>query len=62
MKILKEGEPAVKNYLKFLSSGCSTDPISLLKIAGVDMASPAPIDQALQLFDELITEMEELLQ
>lgn len=61
MKILREGEPAVKDYLRFLSSGCSTDPISLLKIAGVDMASPAPVEEALQLFDQLITEMEQLL-
>ena len=60
-KILNEGEPAVKNYLKFLSSGCSTDPISLLKIAGVDMSSPAPIDEALNLFDSLIDEMEDLM-
>lgn len=59
-KILKEGEPAVKNYLKFLSSGSSTDPISLLKIAGVDMSSPAPIDEALDQFDALISEMEKL--
>ena len=59
-RILKEGEPAVRDYLKFLSSGSSTDPISLLKIAGVDMSSPAPIDDALDQFDGLITEMEEL--
>ena len=59
-KILKEGAPAVANYKKFLSGGCSTDPISLLKIAGVDMNSPEPIDNALKLFDELIDEMESL--
>ena len=60
-KILAEGEPAVKDYLKFLSAGCSSDPISVLKIAGVDMTTPAPVDEALDLFDELITEMEELM-
>ena len=60
-RILKEGEPAVKDYLKFLSGGCSTDPISLLKIAGVDMNSPEPVANALKLFGELIDEMEELL-
>ncbi|WP_027204399.1 oligoendopeptidase F [Butyrivibrio fibrisolvens] len=59
-KILKEGESAVKDYLKFLSSGSSTDPISLLKIAGVDMSTPAPIEEALDQFDALISEMEEL--
>lgn len=60
-KILKEGEPAVKDYLKFLSSGSSTDPISLLKIAGVDMNSPEPIENALRLFGELIDELDELM-
>lgn len=60
-RILREGEPAVKDYLKFLSSGCSTDPISLLKIAGVDMNSPEPVNDALKLFGELIDELDELL-
>ena len=61
-RILKEGAPAVKDYIHFLSGGCSTDPISLLRGAGVDMASTAPIHDALQLFDELITEMEQQME
>lgn len=60
-RILSEGENAVTDYKKFLSGGCSTDPISLLKIAGVDMSSPEPINSALSLFGELVGEMEELL-
>lgn len=60
-RIIKEGEPAVRDYLKFLSSGSSTDPISLLKIAGVDMNSPEPVAQALELFGKLIDELDELL-
>ena len=59
-RILKEGESAVKDYLGFLSGGCSKSPIDLLKGAGVDMTSPEPVNQALQLFDELLDEMEEL--
>ena len=59
-RILKEGESAVKDYIKFLSGGSSTDPISLLKIAGVDMAAAKPIEDALALFSELIDEMEQL--
>lgn len=59
-RILREGQPAVDDYLKFLSSGSTTDPISLLKIAGVDMASPEPINDALKFFGTLIDEMEEL--
>ena len=53
-RILKEGAPAVADYKKFLSGGCSTDPISLLKIAGVDMSSPEPVNSALALFCELV--------
>jgi oligoendopeptidase F len=56
-RILEEGEIAVADYKRFLSGGSSTDPISLLKIAGVDMSSPEPINQALKLFDELLDEM-----
>ena len=59
-KILEEGEGAVKDYLGFLSGGCSKSPIDLLRGAGVDMASPAPVNQALELFGKLIDEMEEL--
>ncbi len=59
-RILEEGEPAVKDYKKFLSGGCSTDPISLLKIAGVDMGSPEPVNSALKLFGELVDELAEL--
>lgn len=60
-RILKEGAPAVADYKKFLSGGCSTDPISLLKIAGVDMSSPEPVNSALALFGELVDELAELL-
>ena len=60
-RILREGEPAVRDYLEFLSGGCSKDPISLLRGAGVDMATTQPITEALRLFDELIDDMEQLL-
>ncbi len=59
-RILTEGEPAVKDYIRFLSGGCSTDPISLLKIAGVDMSTTKPVTDALKLFGELIGQMREL--
>ena len=60
-RILSEGESAVKDYKRFLSAGGSEDPISLLKIAGVDMSTPAPIDSALSLFGELIGELDALM-
>ena len=59
-KILREGEPAVKDYLQFLSGGCSKSLIDLLKGAGVDMTSSEPVEQALALFGELLDEMEAL--
>ena len=61
-RILKEGKPAVDDYLKFLSGGCSKSPIDLLKDAGVDMASPEPVNQALQMFGTLLDEMEALME
>ena len=61
-RILKEGAPAVKDMLGFLSGGCSQDPIDLLRGAGVDMASPKPVQDALDLFGTLIDEMESLME
>lgn len=60
-RILREGEGAVRDYLGFLSGGCSADPVSLLRKAGVDMAGPGPVEDATRLFDELIGEMQSLL-
>ena len=60
-RILREGESAVEDYLRFLSGGCSTDPVSLLKIAGVDVSTPQPVNEALALFGSLVEELEQLL-
>ena len=51
----------VEKYLEFLSSGCTKSPVELLKGAGVDMSTPEPVNQALELFGRLLDEMEELL-
>ncbi len=60
-RILNEGETAVKDYIGFLSGGCSKDPIELLRGAGVDMATTKPISDALKLFGSLIDKMNELI-
>ncbi|HEV7235715.1 MAG TPA: oligoendopeptidase F [Ktedonobacteraceae bacterium] len=60
-RILHEGQPAVERYLSFLRSGSSDYSINLLKKAGVDMNSPEPVRQALQLFSSHLSQMEELL-
>lgn len=61
-RILREGESAVKDYLGFLSGGCSKSPIELLKGAGVDMSTTKPVEEALALFGELIDEMDSLME
>ncbi len=61
-RILEKGEEALKPYLTFLKSGCTDDPVSLLKIAGVDLSTAKPIDEALEVFGRAISEMEALLQ
>lgn len=61
-QILTEGEPAVKRYLDFLSSGGSDYPVELLRRAGVDMEKPEPVQQALAVFVDLLNQLEEILQ
>ena len=60
-RILTEGESAVAQYKKFLSSGCTDAPVELLKIAGVDLTTPAPIQAALDKFGHIIDELEALV-
>lgn len=59
--ILKEGAPAVERYKKFLSGGCSMSPVELLKIAGVNMEEPAPVQEALDVFGGILDEIEMLV-
>lgn len=59
--ILKEGAPAVARYKEFLSGGCSLPPVELLKIAGVDLETPRPIQEALDVFGEVLDEIEKLV-
>jgi len=60
-QILQEGKPAVDRYMKFLASGSSDYSIELLKKAGVDMTSPEPVRQALELFESHLAQMEQLI-
>ena len=57
-RILREGESAVKDYMAFLSSGGSNDPVSLLKLAGVDLTKKEVFDNAMKEFDEVLTAFE----
>ncbi len=61
-KKILEGQPdAVKNYRHFLTCGGSDYPINLLKIAGVDMASPQPVEDTLQYFQQTLEQLKPLL-
>ena len=60
-KILAEGEPAVRDYRKFLSAGCSVPPIEALKLAGIDMSSPEPIRRAMEVFKETLEDFKSVL-
>ena len=61
-KILEEGKPAVDRYIEnFLSGGSSKDPIDLLKDAGVDMSTSAPVDDALCVFEDYLEKLESLV-
>lgn len=57
---MEEGQSAVDRYTGFLQSGGSDYSINILAKAGVDMSTPAPIREAMSVFEALITEMEEL--
>lgn len=60
-KMVNEGEAAVADYKNFLGAGCSDYPIEVLKAAGVDMTTPDPVDNALNVFNALVDEMEKLV-
>ncbi|GAA0092153.1 oligoendopeptidase F [Paraclostridium bifermentans] len=57
-KILKEGDVAVEKYIEFLKSGGSEYPLNQLRAAGVDMEKKASIENALNVFKELVNELE----
>ena len=60
-QIVTEGQPAVERYRRFLTRGSSDYSINLLRDAGVDMTSPQPVQQALELFGRYVGEMEKLV-
>ena len=60
-RIMTEGEPAVKDYFRFLSAGGSVPPLEALKYAGVDMEDPATVQDALKVFGDTVDKLEALL-
>lgn len=60
-RIKSEGAPARDAYLKMLSSGCSKSPVDTLKIAGVNMDTPQPLEAAAKCMDDALDQMEQIL-
>lgn len=60
-RILTEGRPAAEDYLEFLAAGDSDYPIELLRRAGADMSTPEVVESAMQTFEELVNQLEELV-
>ena len=49
------------DYLRFLSLGSRVPPLEALRVAGVDLATPAPVQQALALFAQRVEQLDKLL-
>jgi oligoendopeptidase F len=60
-RVLAGGPQELNDYLSFLQAGCSKDPLDLLRDAGVEMASPVPVETALVHFEQLVAELDQLL-
>jgi oligoendopeptidase F len=60
-RVLAGGEAELHAYLNFLKGGCSKFPLDLLRDAGVDMETPEPVNAAMQQFEQMTAELEELL-
>ena len=60
-RVREQGDPAVQAYLGMLKGGCSRPPLELLKSAGVDLTTPAPIESAMKSFARTLGDVEKLL-
>jgi oligoendopeptidase F len=60
-RVLEGGKQELDDYLRFLKAGCSQFPLEILRGAGVDMQEPQPIEKALDHFEHLVDQLDELL-
>ncbi len=60
-RVLNGGEKEKKDYFEFLKSGGSRYPIESLRVAGVDMESPEPVQSALDCFADIVAQIEKIL-
>jgi oligoendopeptidase F len=59
--VLREGEPAAQRYLSFLKAADSVYPIDALKMAGIDMKTPEPVEKAFAVLTRMIDRLDELV-
>jgi oligoendopeptidase F len=59
--VLREGEPAARRYLNFLKAADSVYPIDALKMAGIDMNTPEPVERAFAVLSRMIDRLDELV-
>ena len=60
-RVLDEGEPAAADYREMLAAGGSDYPLDVVELAGIDMASPDPIESAVGIYDDYLDEITALL-
>ena len=60
-RIFEDGQPAVENCRKFLAGGGSKHPIEMLRVAGVDMATPQPVLDTIRTFETTLAQLKELI-
>jgi oligoendopeptidase F len=60
-RVTTGGQKELNDYLTFLKGGCSKYPLDLLRDAGVDMETPAPVNAAMKRFDDLVSQLDELV-
>jgi oligoendopeptidase F len=58
--VLEQGEPAARRYMEFLKAGDSVYPLEALKIAGIDMNSPEPVERGFGVLKNMVDELERL--
>ena len=59
-RIYSEGDKAVEDYFRFLSSGASDGPVELLKLAGVDLTKKDAYEAMVKSFETTLAEFESL--
>ena len=59
-RVLSGAPDAAEDYLRFLRAGSSLYPLDALKLAGVDMSSPQPVEETFEILAQMVDRLEEL--